>query len=431
MLPAAAILIAGLGALLVPLPSSSATGRCAQSLAAGCARAPPAGGAPRWSRFMRLRGGDGDQTAAAQRHLFEAAQRGDVDAIEAAVARGADVGAGDPLGALAIHMASAQGRTAGVRALLRLGAAVDSRLRSGPSALHLAAEGGHDETAAVLLESGADVDAPAEFVEPNGSVVGCSWTPIFFAAAHGHLEVVRCMLKYGARVQLRDETGLSPLDLAERWRERPRDLARDQSVLEARAPSEEREALVKLLQGVSGKPVRTVPEQDGLDSFRLEQPIPESDDDDDETAGPWPGAAGHGHPGTSPPMGGADGGAREGYDDWAGMWERDGRPISPPPGFDDIDLDEDSGGGGRDGHTTTADILPVEPGRESGKDAEEREGEVVLEGPRAVEGVKRGEVADYGEESSGPEEDQRLADDMAEREIQSTLEELRGAGTQV
>ena len=36
-----------------------------------------------------------------------------------------------------------------------------------------------------------------------------------------------------------------------------------------------------------------------------------------------------------------------------------------------------------------------------------------------------------GEESSGPEEDQRLADDMAEREIQSTLEELRGAGTQV
>ena len=209
---------------------------------------------------LRLRGGGYcDQ---AQRQLFEAAQCGDVAAIEEAVSRGgADVGASDPIGALAIHMASTRGHTEAVRALLLLGASVNSRLCSGPTALHLAAEGGHDETAAVLVEHGAKVDAPAEFVGPSGNVVGCSWTPVFFAAAHGHLEVVRCLLKHGARVKLKDEMGFTPLDLAERWRQRPSDMARDPSALKTAPECTERAALVQLLRQVSDETVRSVPEQ--------------------------------------------------------------------------------------------------------------------------------------------------------------------------
>ena len=252
--------------------------------------------------------------------------------------------------------------------------------------------------------------------------------------------MVRCLLKYGARIQLSDEAGLSPLDLAERWRQRPRDLAQDPSVLKTRAANEEREALVRLLQGVSGKPVRTVPEQDGMHSYRLDQPFPLSDDDDETTA-PRPAAAGQREPGTSQPMGGAaegtgvaaPGAAREGYDDWAGMWGKDGRPISPPPGFDDVDLDQDGAGSGHADADSTADVLPVPAGRASEKDAEERGGQLVLEGPRAVERVERGDEADVGEESSwaSADEDQPLAEDLAEREVRSTLEELRAAGTQV
>jgi len=96
-----------------------------------------------------------------------------------------------------------------------------------------------------LLEAGADVN--------EDCLPGCSWTPIFFACAvslpspayrlaglvyslvraqmtlafscqHGHYEASKLLVESGARLLIRDEEGNSPAEVAERWRERPRDL---------------------------------------------------------------------------------------------------------------------------------------------------------------------------------------------------------------
>ena len=62
---------------------------------------PPTG---RNAPLLRLRGG-WLGAGPAQRRLFDAAQIGDVDALETAITQGADVNAPDPLGAMALHMA--------------------------------------------------------------------------------------------------------------------------------------------------------------------------------------------------------------------------------------------------------------------------------------------------------------------------------------
>jgi hypothetical protein len=53
---------------------------------------------------LRLRGGSA-RTDAPQFRLFKAVENGDVDGIEEAIHCGADVGAADPLGFMAIHIA--------------------------------------------------------------------------------------------------------------------------------------------------------------------------------------------------------------------------------------------------------------------------------------------------------------------------------------
>ena len=274
-------------------------------------------GLPHARLALRLRGSGAADSA--QRRLFMAVQLSDVDGVEAALSEGADVHARDPMGAMALHMASTRGSTEVVQALLHHGAAVEGRLPSGPTALHLAAEAGHDEAVSELLEAGADVNAPAEFVGVGGQITGCSWTPLFFAAAHGHLEVVRCLLLHGARVLLKDEAGMSALDVAERWRQRPHDLARNASAQTCPPEDESRARLVQLLQQFSGTKARSVQEQEGLSMFRSDAPIPSQEDDDNTLAPEGEGATAAG--------------------EWESQLGEDGRPRSPPAGFDDREAD--------------------------------------------------------------------------------------------
>ena len=42
----------------------------------------------------------------------------------------------------------------------------------------------------IHTQAGSPVDAPAEWVGVDGNAVGCSWSALFFAAAHGRLEVI-------------------------------------------------------------------------------------------------------------------------------------------------------------------------------------------------------------------------------------------------
>ncbi len=76
-------------------------------------------------------------------------------------------------------------------ALLAAGATPHCRTRYGAMPHHLAAEGGFADTLWSLLRAGADVNAD--------SMPACEWTPLFYAAAHGHLQAAHVLLQHGAR----------------------------------------------------------------------------------------------------------------------------------------------------------------------------------------------------------------------------------------
>ena len=71
-------------------------------------------------------------------------------------------------------------------------------------ALHWACQDGHLECAKALLGAGADINK-----QNNGG-----WTPLMCAAAlHGRIEVVRELLKRGAKKELKDKSGKTAYDL--------------------------------------------------------------------------------------------------------------------------------------------------------------------------------------------------------------------------
>lgn len=76
----------------------------------------------------------------------------------------------------------------------------------GWTALHEAASCGLQDIVLILLDHGADPDI-------QDSVQKC--TPIHFAAKNGHLEVVRSLVRRGARIDLRNAAGKIPQDWAD------------------------------------------------------------------------------------------------------------------------------------------------------------------------------------------------------------------------
>jgi len=76
----------------------------------------------------------------------------------------------------------------------------------GSTPLHFAAASGHLEIVQLLIEAGGDVDA-REYA--SGTL------PIHWASAHGHLEIVRLLVEKGARIDIADDWyGLPPIGWA-------------------------------------------------------------------------------------------------------------------------------------------------------------------------------------------------------------------------
>jgi ankyrin repeat protein/endogenous inhibitor of DNA gyrase (YacG/DUF329 family) len=96
------------------------------------------------------------------------------------------------------------GRESGVRKLLDAGADV-TKLVDGFSALHYAAAGGHADVVFMLLEAGANHLEPGREGKP----------PIVIAARHGHLDVIRLLVKLlSTELPGRQELYLRALSLA-------------------------------------------------------------------------------------------------------------------------------------------------------------------------------------------------------------------------
>jgi ankyrin repeat protein len=184
-----------------------------------------------------------------QSPLYCASEKGHVAAVQALIAAGADVDAGDdgdnsvtPLrraaacghegvlaaltaggaslnwasrtGNTALHDAAWNGRSEAVRCLLAAGADVHARDNHAWTSLHYAADNGHScpEVISALIEAGADVSAKT-----------CDrWTPLRLAAKGGVLEAVKLLLQAKAKFLVDDEEEnykQSPLHAAARLRD--------------------------------------------------------------------------------------------------------------------------------------------------------------------------------------------------------------------
>jgi hypothetical protein len=130
--------------------------------------------------------------------LRDASQRGDVALVQRLVSLGASVNAAQRELARDPYTSETLGR-------------YDSLA---PRCLYLAAAQGHVDVCRVLLRLGAEVDAVCcgEEMERLGSFV--SYTPLKAAAAGGFLDVVKLLLEHGADVTFCDESKWSILHWA-------------------------------------------------------------------------------------------------------------------------------------------------------------------------------------------------------------------------
>jgi ankyrin repeat protein len=125
--------------------------------------------------------------------LGQAADRGDLAAVTALLAQGADVGAFDEAGQTALHWAARGGD---------------------PARPHRERPAGGERLAviATLLDAGADVDA----VDRRPHYVGGSsgWTPLILALHHRQFGAATLLLERGADPNIRSNEGRSAMEIA-------------------------------------------------------------------------------------------------------------------------------------------------------------------------------------------------------------------------
>lgn len=156
-------------------------------------------------------------------HLAAAACR--TEAARLLVEHGADCRARNRLGAEPLHYAARRGpdapETQGelIRYLVSLGGEPNARDRSGAAPLHLAVRARSADAVRVLLELGADAKLPNGSgstplhlaVQPTGR--GGAGSP---EALAGQAEIIRLLLRHGARAGDLNAAGRSALDSATR-----------------------------------------------------------------------------------------------------------------------------------------------------------------------------------------------------------------------
>jgi ankyrin repeat protein len=149
--------------------------------------------------------GNARQTDEANVALWQASAEGDVAAVEAALASGAELDARDADSRTALMQAALWGKSAVVKLLIEKGAEVNAIDSVGHTSLMFASTYDDPDTVKLLLDNGATVNA-RDHQE--------GFTALMYAAAEGHLEVVKLLLTSQADKTLVDIDGDTAADFA-------------------------------------------------------------------------------------------------------------------------------------------------------------------------------------------------------------------------
>lgn len=172
--------------------------------------------------------------------IHDGAARGDVQAIEQALATGADIDKRDDKGRAALHVAVLFGQTGSLGFLLDNGADIEAGKSIGWKPLHAAGRWNRLEAMALLLDNGANIDAGDDYggtalhlsalVGKPGAVSlllmhGAATdvqmldgsTALHWAAYGGNIEIITELLAHNANPNIRNAEGLTPYEMAEKY----------------------------------------------------------------------------------------------------------------------------------------------------------------------------------------------------------------------
>ena len=122
--------------------------------------------------------------------LWEAAMRGNIEAVKQHLGAGADVNVKDDnWGATPLHFAARNGHKDVAELLVVKGAAMNTKDDDGRTPLHMVADIGHNGIAELLIAKGADVNAK----DKNGR------TPLDWAVAWDEPEIADLLRKHGGK----------------------------------------------------------------------------------------------------------------------------------------------------------------------------------------------------------------------------------------
>lgn len=134
--------------------------------------------------------------------FFSAIQQDDAAQVSALLKRGFDPNTMDPTGTSGLMLALKESAFKVVQVLLghpRI--KVEVRNAADESPLMLAALKGNKELCRLMIQKGGDVNKPG-------------WTPLHYAATHGHLEVLNLLLEENAYIDAASPNNTTPLMMA-------------------------------------------------------------------------------------------------------------------------------------------------------------------------------------------------------------------------
>jgi ankyrin repeat protein len=137
--------------------------------------------------------------------LYVAAEKGQLEIAKRLIAKGADAKARTPNGESVLHAAAMIESTSLMTALIEAGADRNSANNDGETPLHWAAMTGTFLAVKALADAGADLDVQD---------VRLANTALHAAVSHDDIALIHYLISKNVRTDLRNNAGLTPLELA-------------------------------------------------------------------------------------------------------------------------------------------------------------------------------------------------------------------------